>query len=307
MIRCKSCQKPTEGREQYHGNCLKRLFGVPVIPTITFSIADLPAQVSSNAIGNMSISGAQIKASIKVNSQQKQIEVARADGTHILKPEPNEFPELPQNENLCMNIAEALGMEVPPHGLFQMADGKACYIILRFDRLSDGSRIHKEDMAQLLGAAPNAKYEGSLEAVAKAIVKYTKNALLDVTNFYERVLLSFVIGNGDMHLKNWSLLTPKEGNRLAPCYDLVSSSIYLPREEESALTINGKKSKLGKTDFQALANTVHIDLRAARNSFQKIINAKDLVIKMVAESELSLTRKEQLTSLIQSRYNRLQA
>ena len=220
-MNCFSCHRETNSNEAYHSKCLKDLFGVSYAPKITFGIADLPSRVSQTA-GKTSISGVQIKASVKLNPANKQVEISAEGGTHILKPEPTEYPELPQNENLAMNMAHELKMKVPAHSLFKMADGKFCYIIKRFDRISDGDKVHKEDMAQLLELPTDAKYSGSLEAVGNVIKTHTANPYLELFDFFQRVIFNFAIGNGDMHLKNWSLLTPATGgNSLAQCYDFV--------------------------------------------------------------------------------------
>jgi serine/threonine-protein kinase HipA len=181
----------------------------------------------------MSISGIQIKALVKVNKSSKTIEFVQSGGTHILKPEPGKYSELPQNENLCMCLAENVaGFDVPPHGLFSMADGKIYYIIKRFDRYPKGQKDHVEDMAQLLDMPPDSKYESSLEKVGNAILKFSKRPYLDLIDFFERILFCFVIENGDMHLKNWSLIEQLPGHwHLAPCYHLSSSKIYLLHED----------------------------------------------------------------------------
>lgn len=303
--RCLCCQREVNAENRYHPKCLLKLFGKTWIPSIPFGIADLPEEVSKTA-GKMSISGLQIKASVSLNSQKKVIEVTGEHGTHILKPEPAEYPELPQCENLCMTIAEKLNMEVPPHGLFFMEDKTLCYIIRRFDRGPSEEKIHKEDMAQLLQINPEQKYDASLETVGKAILKFSRNTYLEAAKFFERVIFCFIIGNGDMHLKNWSLITPEDHrNRLSPCYDFVSSSLYISHEEESALTLNGKRSKLRKTDFQTLAQSLTLEPRAANNAIARIINSKNDILELVNASELSEPKKKQLGTLIESRCKRL--
>ncbi|MBU4314269.1 MAG: HipA domain-containing protein [Actinobacteria bacterium] len=305
MEKCMCCRKVISYIEKkYHQECIKKLFGVTWIPKITINSYDLPAEVRKKA-GKMSISGVQIKASAKLNHSARIIEVVDHGATHILKPEPAEYPELPQNENLCMNIAGELGIEVPAHGLFYMADGKLCYIIRRFDRTLDGNKIHVEDMAQLLELPSDSKYESSMEKVGKVILKHVNNIYLEAINFLERVLLCFIIGNGDMHLKNWSLITNENGKiRLAPCYDLVSSKIYIPNEDESALTINGKRNNLKRSDFEAFAKYLNIDLKAAQNVFNKIINAKDKILNMI-NSEMKPERVKRLEEIILKRYDRI--
>ena len=303
MSRCLCCGRPVEGDQTYHPNCLKELFGRPRPPSIPFGLVDLPAQVRKTG-ARMSISGVQMKLSIRVDPESWELTTVAEGGTHILKPEPPQFPELPQNENLCMNIAEVLKMSVPPHGLFAMVDESLCYIVKRFDRLEDGTKIQKETIYQILNATE--KYAGSLERVGKTIRAHVANVGLDAIDFLERVLLSFVTGNGDMHLKNWALLIGEEGAvALAPCYDLVSSRIYLPDEEETALTINGKKNNLSRVDFEVLATSLRIDPLAAANSFQKLNTAREQVSRMCVESQLSAELQQELLKVITSRYDQL--
>ena len=303
-MKCYCCQKETDSLN-YHKKCLKALFGISWTPEIKFGIADLPSRVSK-ASGKMSISGAQIKALLKLNSADKQLEIASEGGTHILKPEPAEFPELPLNENLCMNIAQELKMKVPPHGLFKMSDGNLAYVIKRFDRIANNEKIHKEDMAQILNLSPEAKYSSSFESIGNAIKKNSANPYLDLFDFFQRILLNFVLGNGDMHLKNWSLLTPSSGqNSLAPCYDFVSSKIYLPDEEDLALPLGGKKNKLERKDFLEFADYLEIDSKAALNAVDSIVNFKDTVFEMINSSFLSSVYKDRFEKTVQERIVRL--
>lgn len=302
---CLSCQAEVSSKIRYHPRCLRRLFDRTWVPGIPIGIADLPEAVSKT-VGKMSISGMQIKASVSLNLDAKELRVAGEQGTHILKPEPAEYPELPQCENLCMNIAETLDMEVPAHGLFLMADKTFCYVVRRFDRGPGGEKIHKEDMAQILQKTTDQKYQASLEAVGKAVLKFSKNMYLEAAQFFERVILSFMIGNGDMHLKNWSLVTPRTGqNRLAPCYDFVSSSIYIPGEEESALSINGKRNRLERADFLALAEYLELEPQAAKNSLDGLLGSQGQILKLIDTSELSKERKTKMIKLVELRCNRL--
>ena len=166
--------------------------------------------------------------------------------------------------------------------------------------------MHKETLYQILNA--DEKYRGSLEQVGKIIRLHTYNVGLDSIDFFERVLLSFLIGNGDMHLKNWALLTRDEGKaELAPCYDFVSSKIYIQDEEDSALSINGRKNKLRHVDFEVLADSLKMDPKVAENSFRKQYKAKDQIIEMTMHSELSVEWQQKLLDVINSRYERFEA
>jgi serine/threonine-protein kinase HipA len=300
--RCLCCHKPVETNDRYHPRCLNRLFDTTHQPKLPFGVADLPGIVTK-AEGRMSISGVQAKVSIRINKTTGTIESVVEGGTHILKPESDRFPQIPQNENLCMNMAEELGLRVPPHGLVTMSDGKLCYIIKRFDRADDGSKIPNETTFQILGSTD--KYTGSLEQVGKVIRTYAANVGLDTIDFFERALLCFLTGNGDMHLKNWALLGQGKEVTIAPSYDLVSSNLYIVNEEDSALTINAKKNKLKRTDFETLAKNLQIDAKAAANVFDKLEHAEPTLREMIVNSELRNDLRQELMSILGKRYKRL--
>jgi len=268
-------------------------------------VADLPAKVSQ-ATGKMSISGVQIKASIRLSEDGKMFEIVSEGGTHILKPAPTEYPELPENENLVMNMAHELKMNVPPHGLFRMADGKLCYIIKRFDRLPGGKKIHKEDMAQLLMLPADRKYSSSLEAIGNVISVHTSEPRLELYDYFQRIIFNFIVGNGDMHLKNWSLITPAGGgNRLAPCYDFVCSKMYIDGEEDFALPIGGRKNGLNLKDFMRFALRFEMDEKVAENAIGSILRLKPKFIEMIRDSFLSEERKAKLVKILEERIQQL--
>lgn len=300
--RCLCCQKPLEAGARCHPRCLSRLFGGPRPPGIPFKAADLPAMVAKDK-NRMSISGVQPKASVRLDKSSWTLEVVAAGGTHILKPEPEHFPQLPQNENLVMNMAEGLGLPVPPHGLFEMADGKLCYVIKRFDRTEDGRRIAKETMFQIIGSTD--KYAGSLENVGKAIRAHAANVGLDMVDFFERVLFCFLTGNGDMHMKNWALLGAGREVALAPCYDLVCSRLYIHGEDDTALTLNAKQNRLKRSDFEALAGHLGIAPKAAANILDKLRSAQEDLREMIINSELRSDSRQELLNIISSRHKRL--
>lgn len=300
--RCLCCGRPTEEQGRYHAKCLKALWGKAAAPRIPFAAKDLPEKVTT-ATDHMSISGVQAKALVRLNKDTSEVEFAPKGSTHILKPEPNEYPGLPAMENACMTMAETLGMNVPPHGLFPMSEGGLCYIVKRFDRTEDGGKIQSETLYQLLGSTD--KYKGSLEAVGKAIRAHAENVGLDTIDFFERVLLCFIIGNGDMHLKNWAFLIGDKKAALAPVYDLVSSRVYLKKEDDSALTINGKKNKVKRSDFESLADHLKIDPKAAANSFERVKKAQEKLRELAIFSELDPSMRQDFEDVMAERFRRL--
>lgn len=304
-VKLKDNQKQPLHHLTYHTSCIKELFGTIRIPSISFKSTELVSEINKNA-GRMSISGVQIKALIKVNKKSKTIEFVQSGSTHILKPEPGGYPELPQNENLCMCLAEnAAGFNVPPHGLFYMADGKICYIVKRFDRDPKGQKVHVEDMAQLLDMPSDSKYESSIEKVGNAILKFSKIPYLDLIDFFERILFCFLTGNGDMHLKNWSMIEQSPDYwQLAPCYDLISSKIYLPDEDESALIVNGKRNRLNLNDFIQLGYYLKIDGRSVKNSIDKMLGLKEKMLNLINGPNYFFWAKD-LSKIMSERYKRI--
>lgn len=302
MKNCFCCQKPVEAEGGYHPRCLKRLFDTTRLPALPFGLSDMPRLVIA-AEGRMSIPGVQPKLSIRLDRETGTMASAGEGGTHILKPANDRFADIPQNENLCMNMAEELGMRVPPHGLFTLADGKSCYIVRRFDREDGGGKTHKETMYQVLGSTD--RYAGSLEQIGKAIRAHAANVGLDAVDFFERVLFCFLTGNGDMHMKNWAFLGQGKAIALAPCYDFVCSRLYIPQEEDSALTLNAKKDKLKRSDFQALAKCLALDGRAAENVFAKLRAAREPLRRMVVASHLRADLRQEFAAILSRRYKRL--
>ena len=162
-------------------------------------------------------------------------------------------------------------------------------------------------MAQLLELPTDAKYTGgSLEAVGNVIKAHTTNPFLELFDFFQRVIFNFAIGNGDMHLKNWSLLTPANGeNSLAPCYDFVNSKMYLPNEEDFALSMGGKKNNLHREDFKKFAEYLGLDAKAATNAINSIVEFDPKFPALTRTSLLSSNRQDQLLEIIAERIQRL--
>jgi serine/threonine-protein kinase HipA len=302
---CRCCSRAADGLASYHPACLRRLFDTEWLPSIPFGVDDFQAQVMhAVAASPMSISGVQKKASVLLNKKNKTLEIVSSGGTHILKPPTEQYPQIPELENLCMNMAERTDIKVPSHGLLPMKDGSLCYVVRRFDRLTDGTKTGQEDMKQILGVAN--KYQGSLEAVGKILLQHATYPGLEAVNFFERVIFCFLIGNGDMHLKNWSMTELKNGQKqLTPAYDLLSSTLYFPDESESALTVRGKNARLHRQDFEAFAEHLKIDPKAANTALQRLLGMQDLFQAMVQESNLISARKKTLSEILSGRFSRL--
>lgn len=278
---------------------LKRMFGIDKAPRISLSLQDIP-QKAQEMVGRMSISGVQPKLSVKLDKRLGELVVAAEGGEYILKPQLQQFPNIPENENCCMDIAENFGIEVPPQCLLPLADGSLAYIVKRFDR-QGAERIHQEDFVQILGKRD--KYEGSLEQIGKKLLEISAVPGLDAQLFFERVVFNFLIGNGDAHFKNFSVLYHGDGSiRLAPAYDIVCSKLVIFGEADCALTVNGRKNNLRLKDFDALADGLEILQKSRYEKFE----GKIPTIEGVVESgRLPETSKKKMIEIVASRYGQL--
>jgi serine/threonine-protein kinase HipA len=279
----------------FHQACNKKFFGQLETPLLSYSKQDLEQLASQVIQSKMAVTGVQAKVSLSLhrkeaNNTVKKLTIVGLYGDYILKPPSEYYPFLPEVEDLTMHLAEVCGLQTVPHTLCYLQDGTRCYLTKRIDRTRKG-KLHMEDMCQLTERLTEDKYKGSHEQVAKAILKYSANPLLDVTNFYEVVVFSFLTGNADMHLKNFSLLEePGLGFGLAPAYDLLSTALVNPADtEELALTLNGKKRKLRYNDFLAAFENSGLSKKVLdtmlENFYYCVFEMKDFVQKSFLTEE----------------------
>jgi len=193
----------------------------------------------------MSVQGVQPKLSAKLNVKDEMFEIVDRGGEYILKPQNNFYPELPENESLTMKMAELIGIEVPLSGMIYSSDGKLTYFIKRFDRYGRNKKLSLEDFAQLAGKSRETKYDYSMEKLVTLIDTFCTFPAIEKVKLFRLTMFNFLIGNEDMHLKNFSLITRDHKVELSPAYDLLNTTIVVPRtQEEVALPIAGKKRNL---------------------------------------------------------------
>ncbi len=262
----------------------------------------LAAEIASK----LSIQGVQPKLSVTLNVKQEVFEVIEKNGKFIIKPPHHLYEEIPQNEDLTMRLAKIIGIDVPLHGMIYNIDGSLSYFIKRFDR-SRSHKIGQEDFSQLLGYSRDTKYESSMEKVISVIEKHCSFPALEKLKLFRLVLFNFLIGNEDMHLKNFTLL--RKGNLiiLSPAYDLLNTTIIMKTEEEIALPLNGKKKKLKSSDLIEYYGIGRLELS------ELIINKELLRIEkslskwdaLLRSSFLSDKMRDSYAKLIQERWERL--
>ncbi|MEI6679798.1 MAG: HipA domain-containing protein [Mariniphaga sp.] len=198
-----------------------------------------------NRAVKMSVQGVQPKLSAVLSIKDHKFELVDKGGKYILKPQHRIFSQMPENEDLTMRLADLIGLEVPIHGLIWSKDNSLTYFIKRFDRKGQNEKIPVEDFAQLAGLSRDTKYDYSMEKTIKLISEYCTFPAIENIKFFKLAIFNFLIGNEDMHLKNFSIITREGKTTLSPCYDLVNSTIVLKKqEEEFALSLRGTKKNL---------------------------------------------------------------
>jgi serine/threonine-protein kinase HipA len=237
-------------------------------------------QVATEVLIKGGMSGVQTKMSLnekKMPDGRGRLTVVGLWGYYILKPPSERFDALPENEHLTMRLASLVGITTAEHAMLRLRSGELAYITKRFDRLQKGTKkkLHVEDMCQLTERLTRDKYNGSYEQIGKAIKQFTTYPVLELTRFYQLLVFCYLTGNSDMHLKNFSLMTNENGVvTLTPAYDLLSVTLVLPSDlDETALTLNGKKRNLRKSDFNQFAKTIglpEINQKAAHRSLRKL-------------------------------------
>ena len=213
------------------------------------------------------------------------------------------YANLPELEDLTMHLAEIAKIKTVPHSLIRFVDGELSYITRRIDRDEKGNKYPMEDMCQLAGRLTEYKYKGSYEQIAKLLVKYSSAPILDLVNFWEQVYFCWLTGNSDMHLKNFSVYSVQKGiYTLTPAYDMLATKLVMPEDtEELALTLNGKKKKIRRSDFQRAFASSGLDSKVGENIFAKFEKLVPLWLEFIDKSFLNEEMKKRYKELIQNK------
>ena len=252
----------------------------------------------------MSIQGVQPKLSARLNVKDEVFDIVDRGGEYILKPQNNFYPELPENESLTMKLAELIGIEVPLSGMIYSSDGKFTYFIKRFDRYGRNKKLSVEDFAQLAGKSRETKYEYSMEKVITLIDTFCTFPTIEKVKLFRLTIFNFLVGNEDMHLKNFSLITHDNKVELSPAYDLLNTTIVVPRtQEEIALPIAGKKRNL--TEKVLIDYFGKERLKLNDTIISQVLNKINSELsnwgKLITDSFLSKEMKEKYFELLEKR------
>ena len=309
MSKCLYCYKElADGEVDFHKGCCKKFFGIPEAPELPYSLDELDTLAAQVIRSQTTLTGVQAKLSLHLDRHDgsKRLTIVGLWGDYIFKPQTQSYKTLPENEDLTMHLAEIAKIKVVPHTLIRLKDGTLGYLTKRVDRSADGEKIPMEDMCQLTERQTEYKYKSSYEQIAKVIAKYSYVPLLALTDFYEQVFFSWLVGNNDMHLKNFSLYAPKGKWGLTPAYSLLNVALVNTKDdEELALTLNARKKRIKKADFLKAMEPSGIAPKVFENmvaKYQKLLPKFNEAIDM---SFLDAEDKEMYKQSIASRLARI--
>lgn len=263
-------------------------------------------QLASQMASKLSIQGVQPKLSVNLNVKKEIFEIVEKGGRFIIKPPHHLYEQVPENEDLTMRLAKLVGLEVPLHGLIYNGDGTLSYFIKRFDR-SRSRKIAVEDFSQLLLSARETKYDSSMEKIVSVIDKHCTFPVVEKLKLFRLIIFNFLTGNEDMHLKNFTLIRRENIVELSPVYDLLNTTILMKTEEEIALPIRGKKSRLNRKDFFDYFGHERLGLSNSilANEWMKFSKVMDAWIALIHASFLSEKMRTSYENLITERWSRL--
>lgn len=308
--RCLYCYKSLDADSvgDFHESCSMTFFDVKQQPLFEHSLTQM-AELAKNVVErSVAVPGVQPKLSLSIvndtiqdGNKGRLTVVGALGGNYIFKPPSNQFAEMPENEHLTMRIAESFGIKTVKSSLIRLQSGELSYITKRIDRTDTGEKIHMLDMFQITEAFD--KYKSSMEKIGKALNDYSDNTLLDKLKFFELAIFSFITGNNDMHLKNFSMIHIADTWTLAPAYDLLNVAIVNPEDtEELALTLEGKKKKLKWEHFERLGRNLELNDKQINGVVKRFEKNKPKALKWIDNSFLSSEYKQKYKTLLEERY-----
>ena len=314
-MRCLYCRKEIkesasdeEKKHIWHKRCIKTFFGTKTMPILDVTEEQLERLANETVNKGLTIPGVQRKMSLHLSTDvDSRLTIVDYPTGYILKPQTKDFQSLPEFEDLAMHLAEIAGIQTVPHALMKMND-QYVYITKRIDREIGENYVKMyamEDFCQISNRLTQDKYRGSYEHCGRIIKKYSIYPGLDLSELFLRVVVSYIIGNSDMHLKNFSLIEQSPGEwdfHLSKAYDMLPVNIVMPEDEEQlALTLNGKKRTIRKKDFKIFAQKCDIMDKSAEKMMKKMGNLKEKFLAGCDESYLSDELKQRTKELIEKR------
>lgn len=307
--RCLACYQPLPEatNDWMHPACAKRLFGFPQVPQLVPLHRGLEQAAETFLNKGIAVTGVQRKLSLHLETKQPQrfTIVGALGGNFILKPQSTDFPQLPELEDLTMHLAKALGIQTAEHALLASDDDTLVYVTKRFDRVG-ARKVAQEDACQLLELPTEQKYRSSHEQLAKIFRKHSSFPGDDLLRLFELTAFSYLTGNADMHLKNFSIAQSRQRRfRMTPAYDLVPTRLVISEKEdpeELALSLGGKRRKFKTEDFLAYADYLSIPRKVIDQTWKRWQKRLPFLNQLIEDSFLKTGTKTRYCQLIEQRW-----
>ncbi|MEN5054050.1 HipA domain-containing protein [Sphingobacterium kitahiroshimense] len=309
MNKCLYCYKKLGEREiDYHPKCSKLFYGTEKPPVLPYRLDEMEFLARESVQHSITVPGVQPKLSLGwiknllTDGQRGRLTILDAlEGNYILKPQNVLYSQMPENEHLSMKLAELFNIKTVPYAMIRLITGELCYITKRIDRNVDGSKNHMIDFLQILELEN--KYKGSMELVGNMIGKLSNHTLLDKRRFFELTVFNFIIGNNDMHLKNFSMLNDSSlGWVFSPAYDLLNVKIIFPKDkEDTALLLGGKKMNFSKGYFNRLAEVLGLNDKQVKTVYKRILEWNPKALQLIDISFLNGDNKSAFKTLVEER------
>jgi len=311
MPKCLFCYKDLDANDtgDYHSKCIKAFYGTRFAPALPYRLDEMEKLAKEAVKLSVTVPGVQpklslgwIKSTLEDGHNGRLTIMDALEGLYILKPQNALYEQMPENEHLSMKLAELFKIEVVPSNMIRLASGELCYITKRIDRKKDHSKIHMIDFLQIMELED--KYLGTMENLGKTIGELSVNTLMDKLRFFELTLFNFIIGNNDMHLKNFSMWLSDIGWVLSPAYDLLNAKIILPKEkDDTALLFGGKKRNFNKGYFDRLGIVLQLNEKQINSVYRKLDSWLPEATQLIDASFLNEDNKLHYKELITQRAN----
>jgi len=298
---------PVNTDGDYHPQCIKAFYGTAQAPVLPYQLSEIEQLAKEAVERSITVPGVQpklslgwIKTELGKGHQGRLTIMDALNGQYILKPQNPKYQQTPENEHISMKLAELFKIDVVPFNMIRLASGELCYITKRIDRKPDGTKIHMIDFLQILELED--KYKGTMETLGKTIGDLSVNTLLDKLRFFELAVFNFIIGNNDMHLKNFSMWLSDTGWTLSPAYDMLNVKLILPKDKEDlALLLGGKKENFNKAYFDRLGIALKLNEKQINSAYKRLSKWLAEATQMIDISFLNEKHKKTYKELIAKR------
>jgi serine/threonine-protein kinase HipA len=309
MRKCLYCYKELDKiyEGDYHPKCIKAFYGTEHAPILPYQLSEMEKLAKKSAELSITVPGVQPKLSLGwikkelENGHQGRLTIMDAlEGNYILKPQNALYPQMPENEHLSMKLAALFKIDIVPVNMIRLASGELCFITKRIDRNPDGSKNHMIDFLQILELED--KYKGTMETIGKKIGELSANTVWDKLRFFELTVFNYIIGNNDMHLKNFSMWLSDQLWTLSPAYDLLNVKIILPKDKEDmALMLGGKKKNFSKDYFDRFANVLKLNEIQINAVYKRLVKWLPEATQLIDMSFLTEENRIAYTNLVTNR------